>query len=151
MKCSVQQDGPAILREILLNREMRTKQGGVHQMVPIHTHYLLWFLRFLHLLQLTMWWSHKIPTAPESLCSLATKHQVGQMQPTALYFLFCGIISVTFWGMLPSHLNFPFIDLSTVFQGDVNVPRWPNFIFGTGNMRHQQRNVHARACSVQPP
>lgn len=148
MKRSVQQDGPAILIEILLNREMRTKQGGVHQMVQIHTHYLLWFLRCLHLLQLTMWWSDKIPTASESPCILATKRQVDQMQPTALYFLFCGII---FWGMLTNNLNFPVIDLSTLFQGDVNVPSWPNFIFGKGNMRHQQRNMHARVCSVQPP
>lgn len=87
---SVQQDRPAILIEILLNREMRTKQGGVHQMVPIHTHYLLWFLRSLHLLQLTMWRSDKIPTAPESLCRLATKHQVDKMQPKPFLFFSVG-------------------------------------------------------------
>lgn len=109
----------------------------VFQMVPIQTHYLLWFSRSVQPLQLIMWRADKIPTAAESLCTAlqqSTPWIWSRLVPPAYTPLF-------------SFLSFfdgsdPIIEMSSslisrnLVQELINLPRLPNLIFEIGNMQH---------------
>lgn len=121
----------------------------VLQMVPIQTPYLLWFPRSVQPLQLTMWWSDKIPTTPESLCSNAPRGFEAELVVPPAYTLLISFLS-SFDGSGPIiEISPSLICRILLLQGIINVPSLPNLIFEIGNM--QNLHTGTRACCVQSP